>query len=413
MKTIEEKAKAYDEARERFKAFKEKYYTKDTVIGDAIFDKTGRMQKDFEQIFPDLKESEDERIRAVILKLVLGMRDEIFTTADKLVTKPKVLAWLEKQKESLHIPESCKENADSFTSKDEKIRKGLIRHLKELRDWKCDTMPPIKVPSHYDAWIAYLERQKEHAEGDFARGYDSGYEACLNSHGAEWFEKQKEQKPIQTDAEKEYVRTLKSLVADFVRANNYIERGYYQQIYDWLDGRHVEQEEQKPAMSREEILHQLFQNGSITLSDYLYLTEEQKPAEKQDYSGLTDFERAIHRGFLCAGVENVPITIIKETAQECMAKIKPAEWSEEDERVYQIILNEYRQMYEHRSTYLSRDDIVSGYNFLKSLRPSWKPSEEQIQAITYLASSIPPNFLKEQEYTMRLVDEVISNLKKL
>jgi len=69
--------------------------------------------------------------------------------------------------------------------------------------------------------------------------------------------------------------------------------------------------------------------------------EKQKPAEKQDYSDLNDFERAIHRGFLSAGVENVPVAIIKETAQECLAQMKPAEWSEEDERklnrIYEIL----------------------------------------------------------------------------
>ena len=41
-----------------------------------------------------------------------------------------------------------------------------------------------------------------------------------------------------------------------------------------------------------------------------------KPSEVQDYSNLSDLERAIHRGFLCAGVENVPVAIIKETAKE-------------------------------------------------------------------------------------------------
>lgn len=34
-------------------------------------------------------------------------------------------------------------------------------------------------------------------------------------------------------------------------------------------------------------------------------------------TSLNDFERAIHRGFLSAGIENVPVTIVKETAQEC------------------------------------------------------------------------------------------------
>ena len=46
-----------------------------------------------------------------------------------------------------------------------------------------------------DNALAYLEKQKINTEGDFGRGYDCGYKACLNSHGAEFFEKQKEQKP--------------------------------------------------------------------------------------------------------------------------------------------------------------------------------------------------------------------------
>ena len=65
---------------------------------------------------------------------------------------------------------------------------------------------------------------------------------------------------------------------------------------------------------------------------YLKKQKEQKPAEKQDYSGLNDLERAILRGFLAAGVENVPVGIIKETASECIGFLaliddKPAGWT--------------------------------------------------------------------------------------
>ena len=52
-----------------------------------------------------------------------------------------------------------------------------------------------------------------------------------------YLEKQKEQKP---EDEREYVRTLKSLISDFLRGKDHIDRGYYQQIYDWLDRRHLE-----------------------------------------------------------------------------------------------------------------------------------------------------------------------------
>ena len=84
--------KKYNEALERARQIKdgkdEWRYSDLAEITPALTD-----------IFPELAESEDERIRAVILKLVLGMRDEIFTTADKLVTKPKVLTYLERLKE--------------------------------------------------------------------------------------------------------------------------------------------------------------------------------------------------------------------------------------------------------------------------------------------------------------------------
>ena len=120
--------------------------------------------------------------------------------------------------------------------------------------------------------------------------------AFLEQVGYTCIPPRKEQKPAQTAEEKEYVRTLKGLISDFIRdcGGCTIDTEYYQKICNWLDGRHI----------------------------------EQKQVEKQDYSGLNDFERAIHRGFLSAGVENVPVTIIKETAKECLAQIKPAEWDE-------------------------------------------------------------------------------------
>lgn len=44
--------------------------------------------------------------------------------------------------------------------------------------------------------------------------------------------------------------------------------------------------------------------------------------ERKAYTYDNELERAIHRGFLCAGVDNVPINIIKETAQDCLLNIK-------------------------------------------------------------------------------------------
>ena len=63
-------------------------------------------KKQMEIVCPQLAESEDERIRKVIHKILLGLRKEIFTTQDEVVTKDKALAYLEKQKEQKH-PDGC------------------------------------------------------------------------------------------------------------------------------------------------------------------------------------------------------------------------------------------------------------------------------------------------------------------
>ena len=107
-------------------------------------------------------------------------------------------------------------------------------------------------------------------------------------------------------------------------------------------------EKQKELPTNDEMLRTLRTEYEKGVADTIakYEQKEQKFTEKQDYSDLTDLERAIHRGFLVVGVENVPVTIIKETAQDCLAqmkqqkgangnekeipnKLKPAGWSED------------------------------------------------------------------------------------
>ena len=75
MKTIEEKAKAYHAARERASLIKGY--------------KTLTPQETVEYIFPDLKESEDERIISSIIDVLENNKKHYL----------KEIAWLEKQKE--------------------------------------------------------------------------------------------------------------------------------------------------------------------------------------------------------------------------------------------------------------------------------------------------------------------------
>ena len=50
---------------------------------------------------------------------------------------------------------------DLKESNDEKIRKGLIQHLKELSKVKDLSHTPIKFKQYYDVWISWLEKQCE------------------------------------------------------------------------------------------------------------------------------------------------------------------------------------------------------------------------------------------------------------
>ena len=282
---------------------------------------------------------------------------------------------------------------DLKESEDERIRKGLIDYLKADMEHN-----PSQYPQFYDRAIAYLERQKE--------------PKLLNN--------EKYQKvPIET-----------------------LDRLYASE----KELKEIKQKEQKPLSPEDKVKHPLYVEGFEAGKEVGRQCErvfgEQKPAEKQDYSGLTDFERAIHRGFLCAGVENVPVTIIKETAQECLAHIKPAEWSEEDRENLEHVIDTLarnvkrgsaREDFEFLNSLPKRfaiqpkqewseeDEILFGQiftilemrpvanlqelkKFLKSLRPSWKPSQEQVESLRWIIDNSRPN--TEHETLCSLLDDL-------
>ena len=82
--SIEEKAKRYDEAIERAKAWYK-------------LDNNDLSNDDLETLFPEIRESKDERIRKDIIVLVKDWWDRV--NKDNISTKEQMIAWLEKQGE--------------------------------------------------------------------------------------------------------------------------------------------------------------------------------------------------------------------------------------------------------------------------------------------------------------------------
>lgn len=137
----------YKEALERAKIYKNHC----TEIND-----NNGVIGELEYIFPELRESEDERVREGLIKAVSGtMKGNTLFGTD--VTREEVLAWLEKQKQ---LPEGCvrKQVAEAkeaiFDDENEKIMEEMLNVFKQLDE--CTTICGRNYD--YAKWIDWLEK---------------------------------------------------------------------------------------------------------------------------------------------------------------------------------------------------------------------------------------------------------------
>ena len=88
--TQEEKAKAYDEAIKKLRSLHDDYDTISTLI---------EVKEELEEIFPELKETEDEKIRKELLEHCKNQAKPYIDTGNKCPQIQSWIAWLEKQGE--------------------------------------------------------------------------------------------------------------------------------------------------------------------------------------------------------------------------------------------------------------------------------------------------------------------------
>lgn len=158
-----------------------------------------------------------------------------------------------------------------------------------------------------------------------------------------YLEKQKERKPVQTADEKEYIRIIKSLIADLIRDKKPEDVAYYQKIYDWLDGISSEQKPVPISRGRE--------NGTLAEVCYGPKVDPYPVGFQFDEIGRLIF-RCFRKVLASFGIYA------------------------EDE-----ILPEFK---EETLCYYSQQCAEA---ILKSIRPSWKPSEEQMEALKAVIDS--------------------------
>lgn len=233
----------------------------------ARFDKWALDNEDMKAIqtlIPELKDSEDEKIRKWLIDYFDKVNDEV-VKGDRL----KIISYLEKQKDREAEIEKAYKTADKVQyekgfndgvasvkpagwSEEERIRNGLIKYLQDDRDYQ-----PCQDVSFYDEAISYLEKQKEQptdaklervikaarrvlnnwldgtdcpdVSGDFAE-----LEYAIREYDSE--EKQKEQKPAEWNEEDENTRhdIIVRLESLSEYETQHLAKAYLQKEISWL-----------------------------------------------------------------------------------------------------------------------------------------------------------------------------------
>lgn len=162
--TIEQKAKAYDEALERTKSWVKGEYPE--CFTEA--------QKTAEFIFPELKESEDERMWKLIKKYVHYNISDIALNADH-ITREQLESWLEKQGTSytkkdvddayLEGISVAKNEMEKQYEADYQIRKDIATFIFNYRG---DLKDRAKWMDYLGIKVSFVEKQGEKPQGKSA-----------------------------------------------------------------------------------------------------------------------------------------------------------------------------------------------------------------------------------------------------
>lgn len=271
-----------------------------------------------ETLIPELRESEDERIRKQLIDAIkIGRSNSGISFTEEAASR--YIAWLEKQK-----------------AKEKQDRMMPVYNDRDSFESALDK-----------AWKSYNEsgaRTVDGCEDDYvecahAKGFREGYLFGI--------EKQKDQKPAESISQ----LTVQG-------------KGVYK-ICPRCKERMVRDDSMVYTSMPPQYRYECPKCGESECDTVMYdnpETEEQKPADLS--------EMMVHKEPYIAPV---PTPMVADEQ-------KPAEWSEEDEKM----LNEVLDMVTYAFYEQDNDGEIEdnpAFLWLHRLRPSWKPSEEQMEAL--------------------------------
>lgn len=257
-------------------------------------------------------------------------------------------------------------------SEDERIRKEIINYLSnELHNVKQLT----PRTNEFEDWIAYLEKQKE-------------------QNPAEWSDA--ERKKLYCDG---YDSSRKNLALDFM---HYIDEN---------------RPEGKMGLSNGECaaLMNAFKVGDVE-TIVRYINKYQQPAEWSEDekkvldSIIDDYEKAA-KSFCGYDGKIMLLKAIRDGEYD----LPKQEWSEEDEEILDSLIRLYSKEYSADAWPWANGAITYGdvVKFLKSIRPTWKPSEEQMNALNEAVFDYRAEDTASCEKTADILNTLYNDLTKL
>ena len=279
-------------------------------------------------------------------------------------------------------------------SEDEKVGKELIKHLKELSDWKEDEVIPVKNPSYYRQWASWLEKQEEHA--NFRNKIQVGDKVTRNEDGV--LVNLSQLKRIAKPAEEYNITGIGSkhaegkLAEKIKELNDTLEKQSKQKSADKVEpkfkvGQTIKKEDFNSGFTIVKLEDGFYYND---MGDHFPFTDqdnwelvEQKPAWSEEDEEIWNKAKQIFPESL--NMQSGYVTGCIDTFKHFSLK---KEWSEDDMKVIKeiIFLLKHHNSNETLTTVHSIEDMI---NWLKSLRPqnTWKPSDEQMMALLYHCSN--------------------------
>ena len=366
-----------------------------------------------EYIFPELKESEDEKIRKWLFNYVGNCPNENFEFYGG-VGKKAVLAYLEKQKEQKLLEYLPKEKVYDIMSKLTNLSLSYnipIEEYEKIDEIKSNVRDLLDYPIEQKPakWSEEDEKiRKELAEfiNHYRHNNDLTSEQAEWCHKAlTWIEKQKEQKPVEKENTlTDFEKVLNIFLFDF--ANSPIEDCDPKEYIKKHSAEILKAAYKELNAELQQDIFEAIQEGRR--EGYEVAKAEQKPEEwsEEDETRLTNTlimlkEYAIHH--YSKDDVNKSVDWLENRVKLLHPQPKN-EWSEEDEKDMAYIIRILDDCYAYGKHDLSKTDHENLVNKLKSLHPQpkqeWSEEDSRIlyNVIAYVGYAAGQRGVRDDEF---------------